>query len=240
MFFTNSFSWTEYLEFWTNKMYSYCIEYLSCLCMGNCYFCECNVHAGQLCLAPRHSRLLQINGSPSFRPEWCLVAHWAGTAVHSWGCMLALIRASLMSWEVESLSIFAMELLRGKVTFLCAPGLLLTSFLWRSSDLCLQAPCTGAPLCWGFTFFASASSKRPAGSLLHPALSRSSPGRLVPQGLCKHSCGFSSSQSLYIETSYSSGFLSGNAKFYIMHETWGWIKPFSICDLINLNFLRTL
>lgn len=132
-----------------------------------------------------HSRLPRINGRLSLRPGG-LSSPLSGTAAHSCGCSLALISASLMSWEVPAGSLFAPELLGDKVTALCAPGLSLTSCIRGSSDLCFQAPGTGV--------LAGASSKGPAGSPLHPAPPAGPQGGWCP-GASAETRGFSSSQS---------------------------------------------
>lgn len=54
---------------------------------------------------------------------------------------LSLINTSFRICEVKSVPFLATELLLGK-SLLCAPGLLLTSFLLESLGLCFQAPCT--------------------------------------------------------------------------------------------------
>lgn len=138
----------------------------------------------------------QINGSLSFRPWRRPLSRNRG---HSWGCRLALIRASLVSWEVESVSLFGKELLPGKVTCLCAPGLSLTSFLWGSSDLCLPAPCT-RPHYAGALPSSQALPAKGLGSPFCPA-PPSGPRRPVHREEQTLPCGFSSSQLLYIETS---------------------------------------
>lgn len=184
-----------------------------CLCMGNSYSCRRESTSAGSAGTAGCSR--SMAACPSGRRR--SAARWAGTAAHSCGCRLALISASLVSWEVQSVSLFATELLGGKVTVLCAPGLSLSSFIQGSWDLCLQAPCPGAPLCCGFTFLAGASSKGPAGSPLHPAPTAGPQGGCCP-GASTETPWFLQLPIFYKETSSSCRFLSGNAK--MVHNAW--------------------
>lgn len=129
------------------------------------------------------------------------------------------------------MSFLATELLLGEVTFLCVPGLSLTSFILGSLDLRFQAPCTQAPLSCGTTFVKVSFQQKPRqGSPLH----------LAPRPLLRSprrvGVGKASVETqllllwlllfLYIQTSYSSSvpthLQSGNAECWKIHGLWGW------------------